>query len=145
MKKSPSFSENTMTLEWKDSYRLGDARIDEQHQHLFTLANAMLSVQEQDALRLCAMQLYQHVRTHFANEESAMKRMGFPHYKAHVKSHNAILERLSVISQDIGKNQVDPAVVRDFLNHWGLHHIPKEDAELATFLKTHQLPSFVRE
>jgi hemerythrin-like metal-binding protein len=134
-----------MSFEWKDSYRIGDEHIDQQHQHLFELANAMLSASEQDALRLCAMQLYQHVRTHFANEEAVMKKLGFPLYKSHVKSHNAILERLSAISQDIGKNQVDLALVHDFLTYWGMHHIPKEDAELAHFLKTHQLPSFVRE
>ncbi|MGI9134222.1 MAG: bacteriohemerythrin [Rhodoferax sp.] len=124
-----------MHIEWKDTYRLGEERIDQQHQTLFALANAMLDATEQAAQRLCAMQLYRHVHGHFKDEERLMQQVGYPDYAAHVQAHNALLQRLSSLSQDIGNNRVDPAVVVDFMTNWGLHHIPQDDARLATYLQ----------
>ena len=125
---------NTMNLHWNDSYRIGDERIDAQHQNLFELANAMLAASSQPELRLCAMKLYQHVRSHFADEEALMQKVGFPQYREHVESHNRVLQGLSAISQDIGTNTVDPAIISAFLQGWGLRHIPQEDALIARYV-----------
>lgn len=43
-----------MKLEWKDSYRLGDDMLDQQHRRMFELANATCDANEQVALRLAA-------------------------------------------------------------------------------------------
>lgn len=129
-----------MPIEWKDSYRLGEPLIDQQHENLFVLANAMLAARDQSQMRLCAMQLYQHVREHFADEESLMRRVNFPGYKAHVESHNNTLKRLGAISHAIGSNTVDTAVVVEFLNDWGLKHIPHDDAQVARYILQHPLP-----
>jgi hemerythrin len=124
-----------MRNQWNDSYRLGDATIDRQHQDLFVLAEALMEAPDQAACRLAAMQLYKHVREHFADEEALMQRIGFPLYREHVASHNRILHNLNAISQDIGKNTVDPLVVQVFLEDWGLKHIPVEDARLTDFVR----------
>ena len=124
-----------MNLQWNESYRIGDARIDAQHQNLFELANAMLVANTQPELRLCAMKLYQHVRSHFADEEALMQEVGYPHYRDHVESHNRVLQGLNAISQDIGNNTVDPSIVSAFLGGWGLHHIPDEDALIARHIQ----------
>ena len=123
-----------MTIEWKDSYCIGEESIDRQHRELFQLANAMFAAADQSAMRLCAMKLYKHVREHFADEEALMKMVHFPGYQAHVDSHNRILLGLNTISQAIGNNTIDPAVATAFLTDWGLNHIPKEDAQVAAFL-----------
>lgn len=125
-----------MNIEWKDSYRIGDEAIDRQHQELFELANAMFVASDQAALRLCAIKLYQYVRTHFADEEALMKKVGFPGYQAHVQSHNRILANLGEVSHAIGRNAMDPTIVSEFLTDWGLNHIPKHDAQIAAFVTT---------
>jgi hemerythrin-like metal-binding protein len=126
-----------MNIEWKDSYRIGEEAIDRQHQELFVLANAMFGASDKGALRLCAIQLYQHVREHFADEEALMKMVAFPGYKAHVESHNRILKNLGEVSHAIGKDAMDPKVVVEFLTDWGLKHIPHDDAQVAAFVKAH--------
>jgi hemerythrin-like metal-binding protein len=104
-----------MNIEWKDSYRIGDEAIDRQHQELFTLANAMFAATEKAELLLCAIQLFKHVREHFADEEALMKMVGFPGYQAHVESHNLILKKLGEVSHSIG-NGCD--------GHGGYYRIP---------------------
>jgi hemerythrin-like metal-binding protein len=124
-----------MRNQWKDSYRLGDATIDRQHQELFALAAALLEAPDQAARRLAAMHLYKHVREHFADEEALMQRVQFPRYQEHVNSHNRILHNLNAISKDIGNDTVDPMVVQVFLEDWGLKHIPIEDAQLTAYME----------
>jgi hemerythrin len=123
-----------MHFKWKDSYCVGDEHIDRQHKELFALANTLFVARDQAALRLCAARLYKHVREHFADEESMMKRMGFPQYQQHVASHNRLISGLNAISQDIASNTIDPGVVDTFLQDWALTHIPEDDAELARYV-----------
>lgn len=123
-----------MKIEWKDSYCIGDERIDGQHQALFALANDMFAARDQASLRLCAMRLYRHVREHFSTEEALMRKVDFPGYLQHVESHNRMLADLAAISHDIGNNVIDPIVVSAFLQDWALKHIPKEDAQVAAFV-----------
>jgi hemerythrin len=128
-----------MNIEWKDSYRIGDAVIDRQHQELFELANAMFAAGDQAAHRLCAIKLYKHVREHFSDEEALMKKVGFPGYQAHVDSHNRILANLGEVSHSIGKDAMDSTAVADFLTDWGLNHIPKDDAQITAFVTAQRL------
>lgn len=40
-----------MFLDWSESYRVGDERIDHQHKRLFDLANAVFAAKDQPACR----------------------------------------------------------------------------------------------
>jgi hemerythrin-like metal-binding protein len=131
-----------MTTPWNPSYCIGDARIDQQHEQLFALANGMLATTTLEALQLSAIQLYKMVRQHFAEEEALMEQLHYPARKAHVEAHNSILKKLVGLSADVGKNKISVSLVEGFLNEWGLRHIPAEDASLVKFLKTHPSPSF---
>jgi hemerythrin len=124
-----------MNIEWKDSYRIGDEAIDRQHQELFELANAMFVATDKPAQLMGAMKLFKHVREHFADEEALMKMVEFPGYQGHVESHNRILKNLGEVSHSIGKDAMDPKIVAEFLTDWGLKHIPKDDAQIAAFVK----------
>jgi len=124
-----------MKLEWKDGYRVGDELIDQQHQRMFELANAMHDAKDQAELRLAAIRLYQHVREHFADEESLMRKVGFPGYAEHVESHNKMLAALNSVSQSIGRNEAKPDVVSALLMNWTLNHIPFADAQVASYIQ----------
>lgn len=126
-----------MNIEWKDSYCVGEEVIDREHQELFALANAVHIARDQAALRLCAMQLYKHVREHFSHEEELMKKIGFPATREHIASHFAMVSRLNGLSAGIGRNQIDTEAVTRFMNEWALHHIPTEDAQFAAYIKSH--------
>jgi hemerythrin len=123
-----------MKLEWKDSYKLGDAEIDAQHQQLFALANAFLEAKGQAALTLCAMHLYKHTREHFELEEATMRRLQVPSLNAHLEWHNKMITRLNAISQSIQSNTLREQDLIDVMTDWAQTHILVQDAELAKFL-----------
>jgi hemerythrin len=132
--RSPTTGKNDMKLEWKDSYKLGDAEIDAQHQQLFAMANAFLEAKGKAALTLCAMQLYKHTREHFELEEAAMRRLQVPALDAHIEWHNAIITRLNAISQSIQRDTLREQDLIDVMTEWAQTHILVQDAELAKFL-----------
>ena len=124
-----------MKLEWNDSYCVGDDMIDQQHQRMFELANATYDTQDQVALRLAVMRLYQHVREHFADEESLMRKVVFPGYAEHVAAHNRMLSALNAVSRSIGRNEANPEQISALLMDWTLNHIPVADAQLAGYVR----------
>ena len=123
-----------MTIEWKDSYQVGDAMIDEQHQQLFKLANKILTAEDKAAQTLCAMQFYQYTREHFEYEESLMRQVNYPDYPGHIVWHNQLITRLNLASQYIEKGTLDKQDLEAFITDWALQHIPVHDAQLAAYL-----------
>lgn len=123
-----------MSIEWKDSYKIGDAEIDAQHEELFRLVNRFLAAQDKAALTLCAMQLFKYTREHFAHEEKLMQELNYPEFKMHVAWHNALISRLNKVSEMIANDTLDKAELQVFITDWALYHIPREDAKLAAYI-----------
>lgn len=123
-----------MTIEWKDSYEIGDAVIDAEHQHLFRLANQFLAAGDQTAQQAAAMQLYKHAREHFEHEENLMRVIKFPGVKAHTERHNQMIAQLNEVSQSIGRGELDGQALQLMMQDWALHHIAQDDAQLIDYL-----------
>jgi len=124
-----------MSIEWKDSYKLGDDKIDSQHRHLFDLARKMLAADDLEVIRPLAQQLYKHTRVHFEDEEALMRLRNFPGLEAHIESHNRLLGRLNTVCQDMGKGVFDKAALDALMTDWAMFHIPLDDARFEAFVK----------
>ncbi len=124
-----------MSIEWKDSYKLGDEKIDAQHQHLFDLAKKMLAADDLEVIRPLAQQLYKHTRVHFDDEEALMRQHNYPGLEAHIESHNRLLGRLNTVCQDMGKGVFEKAALDALMTDWAMFHIPLDDARFEAFLK----------
>ncbi len=125
------------TFTWQDHYKIGNATVDAQHQHLFELANQIVGTTEAHELTRLFMMFYQHVREHFEAEESLMKQYLYPDYPMHVEAHNLLLDKLIEISKTIQNRQWIPADIQAFLNDWLLRHILEVDMSFGEFLKQH--------
>jgi len=123
-----------MTIEWKDSYEIGDAVIDAEHKQLFRLANQFLAARGQAAQQAAAMQLYKHAREHFEHEENLMRVIKFPDLKTHTERHNQMIARLNDVSQGIGQGELDGEALHALMLDWALHHIAYYDVQLLTYL-----------
>lgn len=119
---------------WHDHYKIGNATVDEQHQHLFELANQIVEAGDTDELIRLFMLFYQHIREHFQAEETLMKLKHYPAYEQHVTAHNQMLDRLVEISQTIHSRQWNPADIQVFVSRWVLVHILEVDRLLGLFL-----------
>ena len=124
-----------MSIEWKDSYKLGDEKIDAQHQHLFDLAKKMLAADDLEVIRPLAQQLYKHTRVHFDDEEALMRQHNYPGLEAHIESHNRLLGRLNTVCQDMGKGMFEKTALDALMTDWAMFHIPLDDARFEAFLK----------
>lgn len=124
-----------MKIDWSDAYRVGDDRIDRQHQRLFVLAGEVLQEQTLSELRLSFMYLYEYVREHFADEEALMRNSVYPRQREHWLQHEALISRLNDISSKVGKGALDLEEIQAFMNQWLLTHIAQEDSQLAAHLQ----------
>lgn len=124
-----------MGIEWKDSYKLGDDKLDAQHQHLFDLAKKILAAEDVTAVRLLALELYKHTRVHFEEEEAQMRQRQYPGLASHIESHNRLLGRLNSLSQAIGQGTFDKPALDALMTDWAMFHIPLDDARFEAFLK----------
>lgn len=126
-----------MSLHWNDGYKIGDEDIDAQHQQLFKLVNTVLEAKGKEALTLCAMNLFQYTRKHFAHEEQLMKRLEYPAMASHQAQHEGLISRLSEVAARIANGTLDHQVLETFLSDWLLNHIATSDIKLAAYIHTH--------
>ena len=124
-----------MKLEWKESYKVGNAAIDAEHESAFQLANQFIAAGDQAEQTIVAMQLYKHTRQHFKNEEALMHEIRFPGVKLHTERHNVLIGRLNVISKSIGEGDVNKEALITLMNDWAMHHIVEDDAQFASYIE----------
>lgn len=124
-----------MTLQWKDSYKIGHPGIDAQHQHLFALANTLLATDDVPTLQRLVMELYKHTREHFEAEEALMRKYQYPTLAAHADYHNMLLARLNAISEGVGQGALDKPMLTQLMSDWALRHVAQDDAPIVGFIR----------
>ena len=127
-------SQTSKKIVWRDSYKIGDATIDEQHQEIFTRAADVVAAATRDAQLECATRLQQFALMHFSHEEDLMHRLQYTRTEAHVQQHLDLIERLDRISKNIADESLNKSELEEFIAHWLLTHIASEDAKLTGFL-----------
>lgn len=127
-------------IAWKDSYKIGDTLIDDQHQELFLRAADVIAATNRETQTLCALRLYQYARAHFSHEESLMQRLHYPDMAQHLKQHEMLINRLNEFCRNIAKDNLIKADLEDFIAHWLLNHIAAVDSQLAAYVHQPTLP-----
>jgi hemerythrin len=77
--------------------------------------------------------MFDYAQVHFEDEETYLKKIGYPQLAAHEKEHQAFLEKateLAVVSVD---GVQDAAGLHDYLKDWLLQHILKSDMHYGFF------------
>jgi hemerythrin len=126
-------SQFSTRLEWKDSFKIGDNDIDEQHRELFKRATNILAATSHEGQVISAMRLFQYMRTHLSHEEELMRRLHYPNVDAHTQEHRELIARLNTISLTISNEHLVKADLEEFLGDWFLRHMETADTDLARF------------
>ncbi len=124
-----------MAIEWRESYSLGDAEIDAQHQTLFVLVNRLLAATEKSHLSEAVENLFKHTRDHFTHEEAIMQAMNYPGRQAHVEQHNNLLAKLGSTSELIANYTLNMASLESFLSAWLFNHLETLDVPLVNHIQ----------
>lgn len=133
-------------LSWREQYRVGVTRIDEEHRYLFDLINAFhdehRGAADGSALGKILNQLVQYAEQHFRHEEAIMKKNKYPAYTEHCALHEELYFTIFRLSEQLGAGslRVDIETVR-FIRSWLVDHIIQHDLQFADYMARKQKPT----
>jgi hemerythrin len=117
---------------WDQTYSVSVRRLDEQHQKLFALLNALHEAMRQgkgqavvqDTLR----ELATYTVTHFRAEEELMRKTNYPGLAAHRAEHQRLVDKVNQFTQDLkAGGNVSSLQVVGFIKEWLAEHIRRTD------------------
>jgi hemerythrin-like metal-binding protein len=116
-------------MQWKQSYSVGDASIDEQHKQIIEIINNLHYLMEiggnREKFKEQLTQLSQYTVTHFEHEERAMQKCGYPDLANHKALHDDMRRRTLGLCDNLKLLTERDLLV--FLKDWWLNHIRSED------------------
>ena len=130
------------TFVWNDAYSVKVQQFDAQHRKLFeiinSLADAMRVGKGEDVIRDVVGQLAVYTRTHFLQEEVAMKQTGYPDLASHQDQHNKLMADVEKYKKELDEGRKPNTVaVLTFLQNWLVQHIQKSDKKYSDHLNAH--------
>jgi hemerythrin-like metal-binding protein len=130
-----------MEIEWQDKYKVGDGKIDAEHQEWFRLANKFLMAADQQSMRECGEAFSQYTRHHFFYEETFMRAIHFPFTATHVKEHDQIVSTLEKILDVVDKNVLSKDELDEFVSYCLVKHISNYDVPLSVYSRRNGVAS----
>jgi hemerythrin len=132
------------TFAWNESYSVHIQQFDAQHKKLFEIINeltdAMRVGKGEDFIRDVVSQLAVYTRTHFLQEEVAMRQTGYPDFVSHQAQHNKLMTDVEKYKADLIEGRKPNIVaVLNFLQQWLIDHIQKSDKRYSDHLNSHGL------
>jgi hemerythrin len=131
-------------MEWTEDLATGIQTVDEQHRELFRRINALVAAIKQarckDEIDATIRFLEEYSRTHFADEERAMKESSYDGLAEHQKQHAVYLANIAELQQEAAAPRVrgvsyDLSVTTNqIVVDWIVDHIMKVDRKFGAFL-----------
>jgi len=124
---------------WDETYSVRVKKLDEQHQKLFALLNALHEAMRhgsgQAAVRETLHELATYTLTHFRAEEELMRKTNYQGFAAHQAEHQRFVAKVQQFTQDLeaGRNVSSMQVV-GFIKDWLAAHIRKTDRSYSAHL-----------
>ena len=123
---------HTPIAQWKAEYETGNSLVDQQHQSIFSIINALHSAMEAGQGATMLEQTIKSVRdyttVHFDTEEQYMRDQGYADYEAHKRKHDALRAKFAAFeTQSYPDIQQHIIMVSHFLATWLIQHIQNDD------------------
>ena len=128
-------------FDWSEQYSVKVTSLDGQHQRLFSTADrlqqALGTGNANSVVDDVLKQLVQYTITHFAAEETLLRKNGYPELAAHLSEHQALRVKLELFQKQYaaGDRKI-PGKLMMFLIHWLKGHILKTDRRYSDFLNS---------
>ncbi len=115
----PSSERSLLEVIWEEAYESGNALIDKQHQRLFRLASALMSVLTEDRplpeVSLCLETLLAHTAQHFHDEEALLRAAHYPDLTEHAALHASLLAKARALQAEVQAGHLDFGKLVSFL------------------------------
>jgi len=124
------------TIEWNESFSVGVDELDQQHQRLFKMLNALFESVDTDSESETAEALVgdmaEYANSHFETEERYMSECEYPHLAAHKEEHEAFRKKVDELTQGGRAGQGEVArEMTEYLYEWLTNHVLFSDKQYA--------------
>jgi hemerythrin len=119
-------------FEWREAYRVGIPRIDEDHEKLFamigSLAQSLENSTAHEELEAATAALVDAMRLHLKHEQSILSAASPSEFEIQRKGHDAFLSQIETIRKRIpGAREAAVREVVDTVKDWIIEHVLLED------------------
>jgi hemerythrin len=126
-------------IEWKDSYSVGSADLDRQHQQLIAIINRLHDSMRTGAAHALVIRIVDdlvgYTQQHFAYEEKLIAAAGYPGVAEHARKHRAMMAQVEVFADRVKLARATlPLQLMDFLKSWLTQHILSTDMDYSRCL-----------
>ena len=141
---SLSLEELRKTFGWKDIYSIHNTQIDNEHKHLFDIAQDAFEVVDNEhrfeKIKSILFDLYDYMKNHFKHEEEYMLALKYPRLEEHKKIHAGLIEELNILIKKLPSFHVllfekELARIIDILL---VQHIIQEDKKIMDWFNHHK-------
>ncbi|MDR3601473.1 MAG: hemerythrin family protein [Desulfosporosinus sp.] len=133
---------------WKDKYKIGVKKIDEQHKELFCRVSEFLFLLRREGkwedklakVKETVAFMQSYVIVHFEDEEAYQKEVNYPGIKVHKEIHDQFRQEMAEFAKrfnDEGYNEVLIQKFASTLLAWLINHVAVCDREIGDFRKDH--------
>ncbi|MEN8169876.1 MAG: bacteriohemerythrin [Pseudomonadota bacterium] len=106
--------------------------IDDQHQEIFDLVDALAELAEtgnHEQIGGCINRIVSHSLAHFEFEEELMEQSDYPFIKVHKRLHDHFIQRLAGYTQRFDAGEDIAVELQQFLSKWLHSHFTHEDKD----------------
>jgi len=123
-------------IEWREEFNTGVSEVDHEHKEIVDLINelheAMGEDASQDEISRFLGDVFSKISSHFALEETVMRKHNYDEYDDHKSDHEKLLDDLRDImddaEEDTGKNY--KTALAESVHDWFVNHFKTKDARL---------------
>jgi len=123
---------------WEESYAVGVQEFDEDHRHLFQMANEVVRTAEvggsETDMRAVLDDLIEEAVVHFEHEEAIMEKSGYPGLVEHREAHNRLVRTFIKYRSELRFERLQIDDVAEFILDWLAVHIKTLDRAYSRYL-----------
>jgi hemerythrin-like metal-binding protein len=125
-------------VKWSERYSTGIESVDIEHKMLFNYLNeffeAFLENKADSRIEKLLDKLSNYAKDHFHNEESYMRKNGYPDIQSHILEHNKFRKKITEFKSDYheGKVKITHGLLT-YMSNWLVNHILFTDKRFVNY------------
>ncbi|MGA9527561.1 MAG: bacteriohemerythrin [Terriglobales bacterium] len=126
-------------IQWTEDYSVHVTKFDNEHQMLFKMVDELYEASRaghgKDIVGEILDRLIAYTAKHFAGEEEAMEKAGYPGLAEHQREHKALVDQVVEFQKELRAGKLMVAIsLMTFLKSWLTNHIHNTDKKYGAFL-----------
>lgn len=130
---------------WKERYKIGVPKIDQQHRELFKRAEKFITTVRNDKdleekiteIEKTLNFMGEYVNVHFDDEEILQQEIDYPAHEKHKQLHSDFKDYITEFKSEFEQDKRNEELIMEFsgrLMTWLINHVANEDQQISEYL-----------